>query len=29
MPTYKYLRTGGVVGDCMKMGKALDQTING
>ena len=22
MPTYKYLRTGEVIGDCVKMGKA-------
>ncbi len=22
MPTYKYLRTGKVIGDCVKMGKA-------
>ena len=22
MPTYKYLRTGDVIGDCVKMGKA-------
>lgn len=29
MPTYKYLRTGDVLGDCMKMGKALGETING
>lgn len=28
MPTYKYLRTGDVVGDCMKMGKAFGQTLS-
>jgi hypothetical protein len=22
MPTYKYLRTGDIIGDCVKMGKA-------
>ena len=22
MPTYKYLRTGDVIGDCVKLGKA-------
>ncbi|MBQ6069826.1 MAG: flavin reductase family protein [Bacteroidales bacterium] len=25
MPTYKYLRTGDVVGDCMKLGKAFGE----
>ncbi len=27
MPTYKYLRTGEVIGDCMKLGKALGQSL--
>lgn len=26
MPTYKYLRTGEVVGDCLKLGKELKAT---
>ena len=25
MPTYKYLRTGAIIGDCVKMGKAVFQ----
>ena len=25
MPTYKYLRTGDIIGDCVKMGKAAFQ----
>ncbi len=27
MPTYKYLRTGDIIGDCMKMGKAYGETL--
>lgn len=27
MPTYKYLRTGDVIGDCVKMGKAYGETL--
>ena len=27
MPTYKYLRTGDIIGDCVKMGKAYGDTI--
>ena len=27
MPTYKYLRTGDIIGDCMKMGKAYEETL--
>lgn len=27
MPTYKYLRTGDVIGDCVKMGKAYSETL--
>lgn len=28
MPTYKYLRTGEIVGDCLKLGKELKETLN-
>ena len=27
MPTYKYLRTGDIIGDCVKMGKAYGATL--
>jgi flavin reductase (DIM6/NTAB) family NADH-FMN oxidoreductase RutF len=27
MPTYKYLRTGDIIGDCVKMGKAHGDTL--
>ena len=27
MPTYKYLRTGDIIGDCVKMGKAYGETL--
>ena len=27
MPTYKYLRTGDIIGDCVKMGKAYKETL--
>ena len=27
MPTYKYLRTGDVIGDCVRMGKAYGETL--
>ena len=27
MPTYKYLRTGEIIGDCVKMGKAYGETL--
>lgn len=27
MPTYKYLRTGDVIGDCVKLGKAYSETL--
>ncbi len=27
MPTYKYLRIGGIIGDCVKMGKAYGETL--
>lgn len=27
MPTYKYLRTGDFIGDCVKMGKAFKETL--
>lgn len=29
MPTYKYLRTGDVIGDCVKMGKAFGSSMMG
>ena len=28
MPTYKYLRTGDIIGDCVKMGKAFGEKLN-
>ena len=28
MPTYKYLRTGDIIGDCVKMGKAFGENLN-
>lgn len=28
MPTYKYLRTGDIIGDCVKMGKAYGLELN-
>ena len=27
MPTYKYLRTGDIIGDCVKMGKAYGEAL--
>ena len=27
MPTYKYLRTGDIIGDCMRMGKAYGTKV--
>ena len=27
MPTYKYLRTGDIIGDCVKIGKAYGETL--
>ena len=27
MPTYKYLRTGEIIGDCVKMGKTYGETL--
>ena len=27
MPTYKYLRTGDIISDCVKMGKAYGETL--
>lgn len=27
MPTYKYLHTGDIIGDCVKMGKAYGETL--
>ena len=27
VPTYKYLRTGDIIGDCVKMGKAYGETL--
>ena len=27
MPTYKYLRTGDIIGDCVKMSKAYGETL--
>lgn len=27
MPTYKYLRSGDIIGDCVKMGKAFGQAL--
>ena len=27
MPTYKYLRTGDIIGDCVKMGKTYGETL--
>ena len=26
-PTYKYLRTGDIIGDCVKMGKVYGETL--
>jgi hypothetical protein len=27
MPTYKYLRTGDIIGDCVKIGKVYGETL--
>ena len=27
MPTYKYLRTGDIIGDCVKLGKAYGAEV--
>ena len=27
MPTYRYLRTGDIIADCVKMGKAYGETL--